>query len=84
MDFITCLPRINCNHDSVWVVVDRLTKLVKFKPTTKDVKTPKLAGLFIKHVYRLYGLLIDIVSNRHRKFDSHFWSKIFQKIRHYS
>ena len=50
MDFITGLPRTNCDHDSVWVVVDRLTKLVKFIPTGKDVKTPELARLFNEHL----------------------------------
>ena len=65
---------------SVWVVVDRLTKLVKFIPTRKDVKTPELARLFIEHLYRLYGLPADIVSDRDRKFDSHFWREVFKKL----
>ena len=56
MDFIIGLPRTNCNHDLGWVVVDRLTKLVKFILTRKDMKNPKLARLFIEHFYRLYGL----------------------------
>ena len=69
-EFITNFPKTNCNHDSIWVVVDRLTKLVKFIPTR----------LLIKHLYRLYGLPIDIVSNRDRKFDSHFWKEVFKKL----
>ena len=80
MDFITGLPRTNRGHDSVWVVVDRLTKLVKFIPTRKDVKTPELARLFIEHLYKLYGLPADIVSDRDRKFDSHFWREVFKKL----
>ena len=40
MDFIVRLPRTNRGHNSIWVVVDRLTKLVKFIPTRKDVKAP--------------------------------------------
>ena len=80
MDFITGLPRTNRGHDSIWVVVDRLTKLVKFIPTRKNVKTPELARLFIKHLYRLYGLPADIVSDRDRKFDSHFWREVFKKL----
>ena len=80
MDFITGLPRTNCDHDSIWVVVDRLTKLVKFIPTRKDVKTPKLARLFIEHLYWLYDLPADIVSDRDRKFDSHFWREVFKKL----
>ena len=71
MGFITSLPRMNQGHDSIWVVVDKLTKLVKFIPTRKDVKTPKLARLFIKHLYRLYGLPVDM-------------ERGLQKVRHYS
>ena len=80
MDFITGLPQINCGHDSVWVVVDRLTKLVKFIPTKKDIKIPKLARLFIKYIYWLYGLPTDIVLDRDRKFDSHFWREVFKNL----
>ena len=80
MDFITGLPRTNRCHDSVWVVVDRLTKLVKFIPTKKDVKTLELARLFIEHLYRLYGLPADIVFDRDQTFDSHFWRKVLKKL----
>ena len=38
MDFINGLPRTNCSHDSIWVVFDMLTRLVKFIPTRKEVK----------------------------------------------
>ena len=68
------------SHHSVWVVVDNLTKLVKFIPTRKDVKTHELARLFIEHLYRLYGLPAYIVSDRDRKFDSHFWREVFKKL----
>ena len=80
MDFITHLPRMNCVHDFVWVEVDRLTKLVKFIPTKKDVKTLELARLFIEHLYRLYGPPANIVSNRDRKFHGHFWREVFKKL----
>ena len=80
MDFITGLPRTNRGNDSVWVVVDRLTKMVKFIPTKKTVKTPELARLFIEHLYKLYGLPASIVSDRDRKFDSHFWREVFKKL----
>ena len=80
MDFITNLPETNWGHNLVWVVIDRLTKLIKFIPTKKDVKTPKLTRLFIEHLYRLYGLPVDIVFDRDRKFDSHFWRDVFKKL----
>ena len=80
IDFITNLQKTNCGHNSVWVVVDRLTNLIKFIPTRKDVKTPELARLFIEHLYRLYGMPIDIVFDRDRKFKSHFWREVFKKL----
>ena len=53
---------------------------MKFIPTGKNRKTLKVARLFIKHLYRLYGVPIDIVSNRDRKFDSRFWRAVFKKL----
>ena len=80
MDFIVGLPRTQKGHNSVWVIVDRLTKMARFIPTTTDVKTPELARLFVENIYRLYGLPANIVSDRDRKFDSHFWRAVFGKL----
>ena len=80
MDFITGLPKTSRGNDSVWVVVDRLTKMAKFIATKKTVKTPELEKLFIEHLYKLYGLPTDIVSDRDWKFISHFWREIFKKL----
>ena len=80
MDFIVSLPRTQRGHDSVWVIVDRLTKMARFIPTKYDVKTPKLARLFVENLYRLYGLPADIVSDRDKKFNSHFWRAIFKRL----
>ena len=44
------------------------------------MKTPKLARLFIEHFYRVYGLLADIVSDRDKKFNSHFWREVFKNL----
>ena len=51
MDFIVGLPTIVQGHDSVWVVVDRLTKLCKFIPIKSIFITLKLAWLFMEHLY---------------------------------
>ncbi|MCO5566933.1 hypothetical protein L7F22_020616 [Adiantum nelumboides] len=81
MDFITGLPRTSRGNDSsVRVVVDRLTKMAKFIATKKTVKTSELAKLFVQHLYKLYGMPADIVSHRDRKFNSHFWRKVFKKL----
>ena len=73
MDLFISLLRTNCGHNSIWVVVDKLTKLVNFIPTRKDMKTFELARFFIKHLYRLYDLPIDMVLDGDRKFDGHLW-----------
>ena len=80
MDFIVGLPHTNCGHDAIWVVVDRLTKMCQFIPTKTTVKTPELARLFVDNVYRLYGLPANIIGDRDRKFDSHFWRAVFKRL----
>ena len=80
MDFIVGLPTTNRGHDAIWVVVDRLTKMCRFIPTKTTVKTPELARLFVDNIYRLYGLPANIISDRDRKFDSHFWRAVFKRL----
>ena len=80
MDFIVGLPTTTRGHDSVWVVVDRLTKMCKFIPTKSTIKTPELARLFVDQLYRLYGLPSNIVSDHDRKFNSHFWRAVFKRL----
>ena len=80
MDFIVGLPTTKRGHDAIWVVVDRPTKMCRFIPTKTTVKTPELARLFVDNVYRLYGLPANIISDRDRKFDSHFWRAVFKRL----
>ena len=80
MDFIVGLPPTSCEHDAIGVVVDRLTKMCQFVPAKITVKTPELARLFMDNIYRLYGLRGSFVSDRDRKFDSHFWRAVFKKV----
>ena len=52
MDFVMGLPTATNNgHDSMWVIVDRLTKMRQFVPTKTKVKTPQLAWIFVDNVY---------------------------------
>ena len=61
MEFIVGVPMTSRGHDSIWVVVDPLTKMAGFIPINTNVKTPILARLFVEHLYRLYGLSANIV-----------------------
>ena len=62
MDFVVRLPLIGRKHDSIWVVVDRLTKSAHFLPVRTDYSLDKLAELYIKEIVRLHGIPVSIIS----------------------
>jgi len=64
MDFIVGLPRSQGGHDSIWVVVDRLTKAAHFVPCGSKIRTEQLADLYVKHILRLHGAPTNIISDR--------------------
>ena len=68
MDFVVGLPLIGRNHDSVWVIVDRLTKSAHFLPVKIDYSLDKLAELYISEIIRLHGILVSIISDRDSRF----------------
>ena len=70
------LPLIGRKHDSVWVVVDRLTKLTHFLLIRTDYSLDKLAGLYIEEIVQLHGILVSIISDRDPRFTSRFWGKL--------
>ena len=76
MDFVVGLPWIGRKHDSVWVVVDRLTKSAQFLPVRTDYALDKMTELYIREVVRLHGILISIISDRDMKFTSRVWGKL--------
>ena len=75
MDFIEELPRSH-NHNSILVVVDRLTKWAIFIPTTTKLNSAQLADLVIDHVFTQHGFPTSIVSDRGTKFTSRVWRAI--------
>ena len=76
MDFVFGLPLTGRKHDSVWVVVDRLTKSAHFPPVRTDYSLDKLEELYIKAIVRLHGIPISIISDRDLRFTSRFWGKL--------
>ena len=80
MDFVVGLPLTVRRHDSVWVVVDRLTKSAHFLPMRIDYSLDKLAELYIKEIVQLHGILVSIISNRDPRFTSRFWGKLQEAL----
>ena len=72
MEFVVGLPLTRRRHDSVWVVVDRLTKSSHFLPVRTDYSLDKLAELYIKETARLHGIPVSIISNQDPRFTSRF------------
>ena len=64
MDFIIGLPLTQQGHDSIWVVVDRLTKLAHFIPVNTGYVTRRYAGLYVSQIVRLHGVPRTIISDR--------------------
>ena len=72
MDFVVGLPVTGRKHDSVWVVVDRLTKSAHFLPVRTDYPLGKLAEFYIREIVGLHGIPISIISDRYSRFTSGF------------
>ena len=72
MDFVVGLPLTGRKHDSVLVVVDRLTKSAHFLPVRTNYSLDMLAELYIKEIVRLHGIPISIISDRDPRFTSRF------------
>ena len=80
MDFVVGLPVTRRKHDSVWVVVDRLTKSAHFLSVRTDYSLDKLAELYIKEIVRLHGIPMSIISDRDPRFISRFWEKLQEAL----
>jgi hypothetical protein len=76
MDFITQLPKTAGGHDAILVIVDRLTKMARFVPTTTDVGAKGTATLFLKEVFRLFGMPVEIISDRDPRFTGKFFTEL--------
>jgi polyhydroxyalkanoate synthesis regulator phasin len=72
MDFIVGLPRTHKGNDSIWVIVDHLTKVVHFIPVKTTFETHKLGELYIKNILKLHGAPKSIVSDRGLHFTAKF------------
>ncbi|GJT64312.1 putative reverse transcriptase domain-containing protein [Tanacetum coccineum] len=76
MDFVSGLPRTPSGYDTIWFIVDRLTKLAHFLPIKKTDTMEKLTQLYLKEIVCRHGVPISIISDRDSHFTSRFWKSL--------
>jgi hypothetical protein len=80
MEFIVGLPRTCAGYDSIWVVVDRLTKAAHFIPVKTTYNSAVPAELYMSWNVCLHGVPKKIVSDRVTQFTSHFWLQLHEAL----
>jgi hypothetical protein len=80
MDFIVGLPCTRAGYDSIWVVVDRLTKSAHFIPVKTNYSSAVLAELYMSRIVCLHGVPKKIVSDRGTQFTSHLWQQLHEAL----
>src|SRR6266508_5894906 len=80
MDFIVGLPRTQKGFDSIWVIVDRLTKTAHFLPVNTIYQAKTYAELYISRVVCLHGVPKTITSDRGPPFVARFWEQLQESL----
>nr|GEX90262.1 reverse transcriptase domain-containing protein [Tanacetum cinerariifolium] len=80
MDFITKLPKKTNGYDTIWVIVDRLTKSVHFLPMRENDPMEKLMKLYMKEVVTRHGVPVSIISDRDGRFTSLFCQALHKAL----
>jgi transposase InsO family protein len=81
MDFIVGLPQTSQKHDSIWVIIDRLTKTTHFLPVHTIYTAKKYAEIYLEQIIRLHGVPKTIISNRGAQFVARFWEQLQSSLR---
>jgi transposase InsO family protein len=80
IDFIVGLPRTQSGYDSMWVIMDGLTKVAHFIPIKTTYSRAKLTELYVSQIVCLHGVPKKIVSDRGSQFTSKFWEKLLESM----
>ena len=80
MDFVTGLPCTKDGYDSIWVIVDQLSKFAHFLPIKATYSLDKLASIYVAEIVHLLGASKSIVSNRDPRFTSRFWPSLYKAM----
>jgi hypothetical protein len=80
MDFIVGLPNTSLRHESIWVIIDRLTKTAHFLPVHTTYNAKKYAEIYLDQIIRLHGVPKVIISDRGAQFIAWFWEQLQQAL----
>jgi hypothetical protein len=80
MDYIVGLPRTRAGYDSIWVVVDCLTKSAHFILVKTSYNSAVLAELYMSQIVCLHGVPKKIVSDRATQFTSNLWKQLHEGL----
>ncbi|GJR73382.1 putative reverse transcriptase domain-containing protein [Tanacetum coccineum] len=80
MYFVTKLPKTTNGYDTIWVIVDRLTKSAHFLPMRENDPMEKLMKLYMKEVVTRHGVPVSIISDRNGRFTSLFWQALHKAL----
>jgi transposase InsO family protein len=80
IDFIMGLPRTHLGYNSIWVIVDRLTKVAYFIPVKTTYSRPQLAELYMSKIVCLHVVLKKIISDKGTQFTSRFWERLHETM----
>jgi hypothetical protein len=78
MDFIVSLPHTSTGYDSIWVIVDRLTKVAHFIPMKTTYLGARLVEFYMARIVCLHGVPKKIMSDWGSQFTSQFWQKLHE------
>nr|GFD47718.1 reverse transcriptase domain-containing protein [Tanacetum cinerariifolium] len=76
MDFVTKLPKSSQGYNTIWAIVDRLTKSAIFTPIRETDPMDKLARIYLKEVVTRHRIPVSIISDRDPRFASNFWRSL--------
>ncbi|GKE58493.1 putative reverse transcriptase domain-containing protein [Tanacetum coccineum] len=80
MDFVSKLPKTSIDHDTIWVILDCLTKSAHFIPTRATDSMETLTRLYIKEIVSRHGVPISIISDHDSHFTSRFCERTIQTL----
>ncbi|GJZ74497.1 putative reverse transcriptase domain-containing protein [Tanacetum coccineum] len=80
MDFVTKLPKSSQGYDTIWVIIDRLTKSAIFVPIRETNPMEKLARKYLKEVITRHGIPVSIICDRDPRFASNFWRSLHKAL----